>query len=215
MLGFYLFAAVLGGGLLLLSMLGGGEHDTSHDVGGHDFDHDVGHDVNGGHDGHGGHDAGADHDAHFRAGELVLGLFRPRNMIFFLATFGITGTLLTLLTSVSTFGGLVPSLAMGFGAMVVTHGVFVWLKRSETAVDVVSDAELEGSLARVTLPLTPGARGRIACSVGGREVHVVARLAAGYEQTLDAGREVVVLHMSDTVAEVMPFESRDLPPGES
>lgn len=207
MLGIYIFAAVLGGGLLMFSVLAGGDDGSDVDSG--DIDHDIDHDADGGHDGH-----DADHDAHVGAGDLILGLLRPRNMIFFLATFGITGTLLTLLTPVSRLGGLIPSLAMGLGAMVVTHSVFLWLKRSDTAVDAVSDADLEGSLGRVIIPVSQGVRGRIACTVGEREVHVTARLAAGYDLTLDPGREVVVLRMHETEAEIMPFESRELPPGE-
>jgi hypothetical protein len=37
---------------------------------------------------------------------------------------------------------------MGLGAMVATHGVFEWLRRSESAVDVVSDSEIEGCVER-------------------------------------------------------------------
>jgi len=175
-----------------------------------DAGHDLGHDV--------GHDAGTDasHDADAGegagwAGELVFGLFRPRNIVFFAAGFGVTGTLLTLLTDTSTSAGLVSSVAMGLASMVVTHGTFVWLRRSESAVDTMSDAEMEGCVGRVVLPLAPGERGRIACLIGEREVHVIARLAEGYTEVLQPGREVVVLDVTDTVARVMPFESLQLP----
>jgi len=206
MLGIYLFAAILGGGLLVFSLMGGdhGADDASGMDAGHDFDHDVGHDA--------GHDVG--HDAELGAGELLLGLFRPRNLIFFLAAFGVTGTLLSLLTSVSSAGGVIPAVGMGLGAMVLSHGLFTWLKRSGTVAEAVSESELEGSLARVTLPVAPGERGRIACTVGDREVYIVARLAAGYDQTMAQGREVVVLSVADGVAEVMPFDARELPPGD-
>jgi hypothetical protein len=219
MLGIYIFAAIVGGGLLLLSVLGGGEHDAHADASGFDADHDIGHDL--GHDishdvGHDvGHDADAVHHVHGGAGEIVLGLFRPRNVTFFLAGFGLTGTLLTLLSPSSAGASLIPSVVMGFGAMVVTHGVFTWLRRSESAVDLVSDADMEGCLGRVVLPLAPGERGRIACKVGGREVYLVAILAEGYVEALPPGREVVVLRVSETVAHVMPFESRELPPSTS
>jgi hypothetical protein len=103
---------------------------------------------------------------------------------------------------------------MGLGAMVATHGVFEWLRRSESAVDVVSDSEIEGCVGRVVLPLEPGERGRIACRIGDREVYLIATLAEGYP-ALPPGREVVVLKVSETVAQVMPFESRELPPSTS
>ena len=219
MLGIYLCAAIIGGGLLLFSVLGGIEHGSDYDPSGVDagvdFDHDIGHDL--GHDV--GHDAGSDvsHDADAGsgggwAGELVLGLFRPRNVVFFLAGFGVTGTLVTLLTNSSTSAGLFSSVAMGLASMVVTHGTFVWLRRSESAVDTTSDTDMEGCVARVVLPLAPGERGRIACRMGEREVYVVARLAEGYTEMLLPGREVIVLDVTDTVARVMPFETQLPPP---
>ena len=212
MLGIYIFAAVLGGGLLLFSVLAGAEHDAHHDASGlgsgHDFDHDVSHDAD-----HGlGNDAGVTHAGHLGAGDLVLGLFRPRNFTFFAAGFGLTGMLLTLLTPWSSGESLIPAIGMGFASMVATHAVFTWLKRSDAAIDVVSDAEMEGCIGRVVLPLAPGERGRIACSVGGREFHLTAMLDDNVEETLPPGREVVVLRVSETVARVMPFESRELPP---
>src|SRR3990172_8678586 len=107
MLGFYIFAAVLGGGLLLLSQLAGD------------------HDANGG-AGAGDHGHGPDVGVHGPA-ELLLGFFRPRNLIFFLAAFGISGTLLTLTGSVAPLAlGL--SVIMGLAAMALTHGVFTWLR---------------------------------------------------------------------------------------
>lgn len=212
MLGIYIFAAIIGGGLLVFSVLAGADHDAGdgsdfdagHDID-HDFDHDVDHDVS--HDAHDLHAAGAGW-----AGDLLLGLFRPRNFIFFLAGFGVTGTLLTLIKSPSTFGALIPSLAMGAAAMLATHGTFVWLRRSESATDAVSDTDMEGCLGRVVIPFAPGERGRIACRLGEREVYVIATLAEGYAQELALGAEVVVLRVADTVAYVMPFDKRELPP---
>jgi hypothetical protein len=96
--------------------------------------------------------------------------------------------------------------------MVLTHGTFVWLRRSESAVDVLSDNDLEGCVGRVVIPLSPGERGRIACRIGDREVHLLAKLDPDYAAELPPGREVIVLRVSDAVAEVMPFDSRELPP---
>ena len=210
MLGIYIFAAILGGGLLLFSVLAGAEHDADHDASaldsGHDFDHEVDHDLT--------HDADAAH-AHLGAADLVLGLFKPRNFTFFMAGFGLTGTLLTLLTPWNAGGSLLPALGMGVASMVATHGVFTWLRRSDTAVDVISDADMEGCVGRVILPLVPGNRGRIACKLGGREIHLTAALDETIADALQPGREVVVLRVAETVAYVMPFESRELPPSTS
>jgi len=189
MIGLYIFAAVLGGGLLLLSPLGG------------DHDHHTG----GGDHGHGG-DVGAHGPA-----ELLLGFFRPRNLTFFLAAFGITGTLLTLAGAMApvTLG---VSVLMGLAAATLTHGVFTWLRRSDTAADAVADVDLEGGVGRVVLPVRPGERGRIACRVGDREMHLTAHLAEGVHQPLEVGREVVVIRMIDGEAEVAALEPPQLPP---
>jgi len=216
MLGIYIFAAIVGGGLLIFSVLAGAEHDADHDVsgfdGGHDFDHDVSHDI--GHDVVV-HDGDVGHVAHVGAGDLVLGLFKPRNFTFFLAGFGLTGTLLTVLSPWGAGESLIPAVGMGLASMVATHGIFTWLKRSDTAVDVVSDADMEGCVARVVLPLAPGERGRIACSIGGREIYLTATLDDQVFETLLPGREVVVLRVSETVAHVMPLDARELPPSTS
>lgn len=189
MIGLYIFSAILGAGLLLVSF---GDDGTS----------DAGGDASAGHDadvasGGGGH-----------LGGLLFGFFKPRNLIFFLAAFGITGALLTWTGSGATTTAIASS-AMGIGAMLLTHAIFTWLRRNESAVDVVGERALEGSLGRVVIPVGPGERGRVACSIAGREVHVVARLAPGSAETLEAGREVLVVRMDDGEAEISPYANTD------
>ena len=191
MLGLYLFATVVGGGLLLVSLLAGSDNgvDQPTDAPDHDF---------------GGHDV----DASTPGLELLVGLFRPRNLIFFLATFGITGTLLTALGSARS---LVLPLALGMGgaAWVTTYGVFTWLRRTNSAGDLVSDEGLEGHVARVTLPIHPGERGRVVCLVGGQEVYLVARLAEGAREALPPGAEFVLWRVANGEAEVKQFPPLD------
>jgi hypothetical protein len=175
-LGLYLFAAVLGVGLLAFSM--GDDGDSGH-----------GHDVSLGH----GH-----------AGDILLGFFRPRNLIFFAAAFGVTGSLLTWsgagrpLTAALAF-------VMGLGAMITTHFAFRYLRKTESGANVIGDHLIEGTVARVTVPVSPEARGRIAANIGGREVHIVARLAPGASGAVDAGKEALVVRMVDGEAEISPY----------
>jgi len=124
---------------------------------------------------------------------------------------GKSGTLLTL-TGAAAPLTLGLSVIMGLTAMALTHGVFTWLRRSETVANAVADADLEGSVCRIVLPVRPGERGRIACLVGDQEMHITARLAGGAGQVLDSGREVVVLRMIDGEAEVAAFEPPQIPP---
>ena len=191
MLGIYIVTAILGAGLLAMSLLAGGD---------------------------GGHDVGGDHpmlaDAeHPGFGEAALSLFRPRNFIFFLAGFGLTGTLLTLIRSGPGFT-LVAALVMGGGFFLLSHFVFTLLRRSDTAGSALTEVELMGERARVTLPLVPGHPGRVACLLGGREVYLTARLAPGITEAIAAGREVIVSSVTNGVAEVLPPEryDRQLPP---
>jgi len=193
MLGVYLFCTVLGGGLVLLSLLGAGDHDAG--VG-------DGVDVGGEHAGAGSHVTGA--------GELLLGLFRIRNLTFLLAGFGITGLLGTWLGAGRVTTALLAGV-MGVSAMLLVHGVFTWLRRTDSAVDVLGDSDLEGTLARVVLPITAAARGRISCVASGQQLFLTARLADGQPELPEVGSPVVILRMRGGVAEVAPATGLDLP----
>lgn len=196
MLGVYLFAAVLGGGLLLFTMLGG------HDGG------DAGHDA-----GHGGHDSGHGHDAghHGGAGEFLLGFFRPRNLVFFLTAFGFTGAALTWLGRGGSFTAGAAT-GMGLGAMILNHALFTWLARTDSAVDTVGDRDLEGVGARVVLDVMPGHAGRVVCLVGGREQYITARLASGVDAPLPVGCEAVIVTITNGVAQIAPLDLLSAPP---
>jgi hypothetical protein len=222
MLGIYILAAMLGGGLLLFSVISGAFHgigdvDASGvDVAGVDADvSGIDVDVSGGDIHVGG--MGADHDIHVghdTPGLMLLGLFRPRNLIFCLTAFGLTGTLLTV-TGNPPDSTMTLSLVMGGGAWLLTYGVFTWLRRTDIGVDAISEGEIEGRPARVVLPMAPGEPGRIACVVADRELYLTARLAPEVVQPLEAGSEVVILRIEGGVAEIIPFDALELPPGES
>jgi len=222
MLGIYILAAMLGGGLLLFSVISGAFHGIGDvDASGADIsgvDADVGGidaDVSGGDIHVGGLDADHDiHVGHDMPGLLVLGLFRPRNLIFCLTAFGLTGTLLTL-TGKPPDSTLTLSLVMGGGAWLLTYGVFTWLRRTDIGVNAISGVEVEGRAGRVVLPMAPGEPGRIVCLVADRELYLTARPAPEVARQLEAGSEVVILRMEGGVAEIIPFDALELPPGES
>ncbi|UCF20699.1 MAG: hypothetical protein JSU87_04625 [Gemmatimonadota bacterium] len=223
MLGIYILAAIVGGGLLVFSLLSGAHHDAGGDLAGADVDasgldahvgdvdaHLAGADV-------AAHVGGADHDVHVgqvAAGELILGLLRPRNIIFFLTAFGFTGTLLTL-TNNAPQPTLILSLGMGGGALLATHALFNWLRRSESAVEALGERELEGRAARAVLPLSPGRPGRVACLIADQELYLTARLSADVDQPIGIGGEVIILRIENGVAEVIPFDIPELPSPES
>jgi hypothetical protein len=181
MIGIYLFAAVLGGGLLAFSVVGG-------DSGLDDAD---------------GHGSLADLSA---AGQMLLGIFRLRNLTFLLGTFGITGAALTW-QGASWSWALAMAIVMGVGAMMINHMLFTWLKRADSAGNLVDDTDLVGMSGRVVMTVAPGQRGRIVCTVAGREQYLVARLASGQTDAATAGSDIVVLGMQDGVAEITPFDA--------
>lgn len=177
MFGVYLFCTILGGGLVLFSLLGGAEHDAG-----------MGDDLDAG--GHGASSSG-----------LILGIFRVRNLTFLLTAFGITGLLGSWLNVGSVLTAILAG-AMGISAMFLVHGVFTWLRRTDSSVDVLNDSDLEGSFARVVVPLRPGGLGRISCVASGQQLYVTARLPAEAVEVLPVGAPVVVLRMHAGVAEV-------------
>jgi membrane protein implicated in regulation of membrane protease activity len=198
--GLYLFATVVGVGLLLFSVLGGADSDAS--------DFDLGADLDG--------EVEIGHHHGLAAGmsDVVLGLFRPRNLTFLLAAFGATGTLLTIAgtNAASTF---VLATSMGVGAWLLTHTVFTWLRRTDSAVDALSDRDLEGTIGTVTLPIEPGHRGRITVVVAGRQTYLTARLDPEFDRSLGVGTEVLIRHTDGGVAEVIPTDTLGLPPSTS
>ena len=182
MLAVYLLSAILGVGLIVFSSFGGGETDTDLDIEGDAW--------------HGG------------AGQILLGLFSTRNLTYFLAAFGAGGLMLTYLgeaasTTVAVAAGL------GATAMGLSHAVFSWLKRTDSALNVFGDADFSGMLARVVLPVSATERGQIACNVAGREMYLTARLDANGPATLQVGDEVIILRADDGVATVIAASQID------
>ncbi|MFN2316756.1 MAG: hypothetical protein ABR602_08735, partial [Gemmatimonadales bacterium] len=187
----YLFCAVLGGGLVLFSLLGGDSDDGLAE----------GLEVEPG-SGHGASAPGV-------AGELLLGFFRVRNLTFLLAAFGITGLL-------GHWLGLAPVLTavlatgLGLGSAMLVHGTFTWLRRTDSATDVLEDSDLEGSFARVVVPIAPGGRGRISCEASGQQLYLTARMSGEAGEPLPVGAPVVILRMEAGVAEVSSAPSLEL-----
>lgn len=191
MFGVYLFCAVLGGGLVLFSLLGGDSDDGLAE----------GLEVETG--------AGSGPSSAGMAGELLLGFFRVRNLTFLLAAFGVTGLL-------GHWLGLAPlltaALATGLGLVsaMLVHATFTWLRRTDSARDVLEDSDLEGNFARVVVPLAASGLGRISCEVSGRQLYLTARLADSAEPALAEGTPVVILRMDGGVAEVSAAPSLEL-----
>jgi membrane protein implicated in regulation of membrane protease activity len=150
MLPVYVFAAILGGGLLLLGMLGG------------DGDLGDGMDVD---SGVGSKPGGWTHVFSFQTGAYAM------------AAFGLTGAALTLLgaASLPTLG-----LAAGMGVVAGTLVglVFDWLRRNQSGFAETSDHYI-GGIGRAEVRIPSGGRGRIELVHRGRSFTLPATSTRG------------------------------------
>jgi len=120
---------------------------------------------------------------------------------FFMATFGFIGvaggwasvgavTLLITAAVVAVLAGLASSRA------------FAWLRATSSSSDV-TDAELEGKIAKVALPVSREHRGKIIVDVAGAREQMTASPADG--SSIDAGERVVIVRVEAGVALVAPL----------
>lgn len=182
MFSLYLFALIVGGGLLLFSLLGGSDHHAG-DVGHGDLDH-----------GHG--DAGA--------GKWL----SLRTLIYFLFVFGGVGAILTKSWSPAMMP-VILALSIGAGAIVGVgaSAAFAYLRRTDSGYRD-SDESFIGRSARVTLPIGEGGAGKIMVGRGDRTFELLARPYDRTEATRPPTdwRDVIIVEMTRGVAIVAPVD---------
>ncbi|RJP37027.1 MAG: DUF1449 family protein [Phycisphaerales bacterium] len=201
----YLFCLIVGGGFMLFSVVFGGQSDAAgvdldaaggmdFDAGGGDLDLDaagVGADAPA--------DAGAAeaHTADGHAGELHHGSewlalsnwLSLRFLVFFMATFGAVGTILTYLSDVGAVTTAIASVASG---LVVGQGVQQLFRRLQRGPDssVRRDDYLR-RVGRVTVAIEPGRMGEVAVEIADSERFVPAR-AQRQAEGFKVGEQVVI-----------------------
>lgn len=179
MLVVYLITLIVGGGLLAVTLVLGGDGDGHGHVGG---------------DGHGGVDPHADQAA---AADALLGWLPVTSLrfwTFFAAFFGLTGTLLT--TWVGT--GFVPSLAMSVGvgylSGIAMDRAMRVLRRTDSD-STVGERDLVGAAVEVLLPVASGKTGKVRAQIKGRAVDLMAETSDA--AAIGAGQRAMVLSMRD------------------
>ena len=187
MLTLYIITAIVGGAMVLISALAGG-HDADADVD-HDFDHDTDVDQDAGHD--------VDH------GGTWLPFFSMRFWTFLLATFGVTGTALSLMSDTPSATVLAWSIALGLIMGLAVSFLMRALKLA-SANSSVSQSDLLGMEAFVTVPIRGGLMGRVRCNVKGEDLDLHA--TTDEESILGEGEKVVIVEMADGKARVIPRE---------
>ena len=206
------FGAVLLGASLLL---GGDDVDADHDI---DLDHDididmdvdadvdVDVDVDVDADADLDHDFDvAHHDLHVAGDAADAGGFNPllslRFWIYALASFGLTGTVLTLL-SVADLVHIPASILTG---ACIGYGVgwtFNRLKRDVVGIDTQSRG-LKGAEGEAVLAIGPGRTGKIRVRMGEQNVELLA--TAAEEVDIPRGEKVLVVQVKDGRATVIPL----------
>lgn len=196
MLAIYLFALIVGGGLLAFSLVAGTDGD-------HDIEVDSGADV----------DVASEFES-VAGGESVLagddwmllqGFFSIRTILYFLAGFGATGALIDLLTGAPSLVTLSWALATGLISALAAAVIYGWLRQTGSG-EVPNDPEyLVGVTARVLLPVEAGRRGKIIALHQGREVELLARLHGADDADCPRGSEVVIVEVDGETALVTPL----------
>ena len=200
----YLFAAVAGCLLVLVSVFSGGNHDGGGDPGGgHTLDASsaqhsgIAHNAAHSHaDGHPAHAADATPGG---LGAALGWLLSVQLWTYLLAFGGLTGLLLRTLAHVAepVAGGC--ALAVGLGTALAARSV---MRRviGNTDSGTTSYERLVGSSAQVLIPAGPGGTGKVRLTARGQTIDLLARASDGGE--LPADGTVSILDVRDGVAEV-------------
>jgi hypothetical protein len=234
----YLFAAVAGSLLVLVSLAGGGHHDDGGGDAALDAGHGDAHALGDGHGdahadapaldaGHGALVAGTSHALHAAdaatgtpaahpSGDgsssgvptAVMWLLSVQLWTYFLAFGGVTGLLLRTIARVAE--PIAGLTALGVG-LTTALGARALLRRAAEPGDPGTTQldRLVGTSARVLIPAPAGATGKIRLEVRGQTVDLMARSTDG--AALTEGAEVIVLDVREGVAEVTT-DSPAVPP---
>ncbi|NOT00109.1 MAG: hypothetical protein HOP29_05735 [Phycisphaerales bacterium] len=199
--GVYIVCLIVGGGLLVIGTMFGGDADA-----------DVGGDVEisgGGHVDAGGADVSthapahgdvAHHHVHGRALSLS-NWFSIQFLVYFAAMFGLVGTTLTYASSAT------PAWVLGWSAVggvimgQCAHQLIRYLRRSSSDSSV-SNADFERRVGRVTVAFGKMRRGEIVVEVKGRR-HYVPAVAKRDDDTYAVGDSVGVVAFNGGTAQVV------------
>lgn len=161
----YLFALIVGAGILTFQALMGGHGDHAADHGGdHGGDH--------------AHDHGKEvKDQGLADGGFVALFLSTRFWIFAALGFGLSGTLLTYLFGGSFLPTLLTAVGLGLASGLGASAAFRALRRVQSSSGAASSAV--GRLARVLVPVEVGKTGQVRIELDGHTVDLMARTEHG------------------------------------
>lgn len=215
----YVVCLIVGGGLLVISTVFGGDHDV--DTGGVDADvhldvhADVHADLDAGVDPHVDFhpetdvhaETATDATSHTDHALSIASWFSIRFVVYFAAMFGLTGTVMSFMTEASKGITLVVSV---IGGVVVGQGVHQTMRalRRTSGDSSVTAGDFVDKEARVTVAIKPPARGEVAVRVGDAERFLPA-VAGRTDDTFASGERVVITSYSAGTAEVVSLEEHE------
>jgi membrane protein implicated in regulation of membrane protease activity len=196
--GVYVVCLIVGGGLIFISTVFGGDTDTDFDADVDvDFDVDADFDV----DLDAATDVGAAH-AHAATSSVSLATwFSISFVVYFLGAFGVVGTTLSYASELGPAVVLAAALAGGIIIGQTAHQVLRYLKRS-SGDSAVNTADYVNKDARVTMAIEPPKKGEVAIRLRGRERFVPATTRRP-DDRFSVGDRVVVVAVSGGTAEVL------------
>lgn len=227
----YLASLIFGGILLIASLLFGGEHgdtnaDTDHaldaDHSGELSVHDVNteihespettHELNDtdyhSADGATHHQLSIkEHQVQFEPSSKGLvseaaKFFSFRNIVYFLAFFGLTGTSLTLF-SISGITALLSSLGIGVLASFTGYKFLKYLRSSESG-EVQNIYEMHGKLATVRVPMTKSIKGQVIVETGAKQENIIALIDENSrDEHFNFGEKVLIIEIRDGIAYII------------
>lgn len=173
MLTLYIVAAILGGGLILLSALGG--------FGDHSFDADANTDIDTSHD---------LTDVAHASSDFWLPFFSMRFWVYFVGGFGLFGLATTLFNVTAEPIRMFASLATGLLTGTIAAYLMRWARRDDTDSSV-KEADFLGVTGTMVVPPTNGEPGKIRVSVKGDLIDMLALPLEG--ASIAKGDEIVVV----------------------
>ena len=192
MFGVFLFSAIVGIPLLLLFALGGGDVEGEIGIGG-DVDFDAGADID-----VSGADGGFGDISAFR--KIPVSSYAS-----FLAFFGGVG-LVSTWVGVGSVATIILAVVLGIFAAGVNTAAFSILRKGDSDSSI-SDSQLEGRLAIVSVPIEPGKRGRVTLDTGGERLQLTAGTTDDFPNlNFERGDEVLIVRVDGGIAHVVAVD---------
>ena len=147
-------------------------------------------------------------DVEAEASDGFLSYFSITTLSMLAAFFGGTGLILELLGT-PTAVALILAVTIGLLCAVLNTSIFRYIRKTEASSEI-SNSMIEGSTAKVIVPITQTSRGRVKVTVGGTLMQLTAEPMLSSTEEIEVGASVLIVEMKDGVASVDPLHLFDM-----